>query len=281
MSHQAPATSTVTIVVGRTAKPEAPSPRIRRWLEKLIDRGSRAPGFVRGDIQAAEPERLDDWIVVYEFATRETLDGWLRSPQRMALVARESDFFVGDARQQVLATPSPSTSVTAVASFSVRPGLEAQFAEHYQRLLDIVAPFEGFIRCELLPARPGVQPETHIVFSFASRKTLDRWFESAERRKILADFDALLDGPSTRNVVAGFGGWFEPPVRAPKTWKQAFLVLLALYPTSLLLGWLRGTILPGLPFAPAVLVVNIAGVAVLSWILLPPLTERYKRWLRR
>lgn len=38
-------------------------------------------------------------------------------------------------------------------------------------------------------------------------------------------------------------------------------------------GYVRG--------APAVLIVNIAGVVVLSWILLPPLTQRFKRWLRR
>jgi hypothetical protein len=81
--------------------------------------------------------------------------------------------------------------------------------------------------------------------------------------------------------VAGFAGWFKPPQAGPKVWKRATIILIALYPTSLTLGWIRSLLLPDLPYAPAVLLVNVLGVAVLSWILLPPLNDRYARWLSR
>ncbi|MFT5732194.1 MAG: antibiotic biosynthesis monooxygenase (ABM) superfamily enzyme [Planctomycetota bacterium] len=272
---------TFTVVIGRTASPQATRRRVRRWLERLIERGSRAEGFLRGDIQAAERHRLDDWIVVYEFASAATLAAWLESSQRAELIAYEAELFTGPARQQVIAMASPSTSVTVVSSFPVMPGQEVLFASHYQRLLVVVSDFDGFIRSELIPAELGVQRESIVVFSFANRMALDAWLGAEEREAILADMRPLLTGENTMNVVAGFGGWFNPPNRPPRIWKQASLVLLALYPTSLLLSWLRGLALPGLSFAVAVLMVNIVGVSVLSWILMPPLTQRFNRWLRR
>lgn len=272
---------TFTVVIGRTASPHATKRRIRRWFERLIVRATKAEGFLRGDIQAAEPHRLDDWIVVYEFASAETLAAWLASPQRAELIALEADLFTGAARQQVLAMASPATSVTAVSSFPVRAGEEANFASHYQRLIAVVSGFDGFIRSELIPAVSEVQHESIVVFSFTSRAALDAWLSAEQRNAILADVRPLLTGENTMNVVAGFGGWFNPPNRTPKIWKQAALVLIALYPTSLLLSWLRGVALPGVSFAVAVLVVNIIGVSLLSWILMPPLTQRFNRWLRR
>lgn len=279
-AHQAP-TLTFTVVVGRTAAPQVKSRQIRRWLERLIERGSKAEGFLRGDIQAAEPHRLHDWIVVYEFASAETLAAWLASPERLELIDEGEALFAGSARQQVLAMASPTMSVTAVSSFPVRAGQEAAFASCYRRLSAAVSSFEGFIRSELIPAVSDVQHESIVVFSFTSRPALDVWLRADERNSILAEVRPLLTAENTMNVVAGFGGWFNPPNRAPKIWKQAALVLLALYPTSLLLSWLRGVALPGLSSAVAVLVVNVIGVSLLSWILMPPLTQRFNRWLRR
>ena len=70
--------------------------------------------------------------------------------------------------------------------------------------------------------------------------------------------------------------------RQVKKWKQAAVVLLALYPTVLVLNELFGWLLPeDTPYLLAVLIGNIAGVAILSWILMPRLTGWLDRWLRR
>ena len=84
------------------------------------------------------------------------------------------------------------------------------------------------------------------------------------------------------NVVGGFGGWFSLGPRPVKTWKQAAGVLPALYPTVLVLNELFDWLLPeDVPYLLAVLVGNIAGVTVLSWILMPRLTSWLDGWLRR
>ncbi len=278
---QGAATATVTAVIGHVARPGVSKRQVRRRLERLIDRGARFPGYLRGDIQAPDPRRLDDWVVVVEFMDSATLTGWLTSAARAELLDGEPKLFSGRPRVQVLATPNSATSVTAVASFPVEPGLEEAFEAQYRRLLAAVIGFDGFIRCELIPAEHGIQRDCAVVFSFTSRQALDVWFESDQRSTILADVRPLLTSETTMNIVGGFGGWFNPPNRPPKMWKQACLVLIALYPTSLLLSWLRLAAFPDLPFAAAVLVVNVLGVAVLTWILLPTLTGRFWRWLRR
>jgi len=121
-----------------------------------------------------------------------------------------------------------------------------------------------------------------ITFSFASRGDLDRWLESKERREVLKLVEPFIQGERTMNVVGGFGGWFvarEEP--SPPQWKQATTVLIALYPTTLTLGYLQRTFTPDVPWIPGLFVSNVVGIAILTWVLMPPVTRILGPWLRR
>lgn len=83
-------------------------------------------------------------------------------------------------------------------------------------------------------------------------------------------------------MVGSFGGWFGRPGEASvKRWKQAAVVLLALFPTSLALTALRQWWFPDMPMVGAVLFGNALGVAVLSSLLMPWLTNLLDGWLHR
>jgi antibiotic biosynthesis monooxygenase (ABM) superfamily enzyme len=119
----------------------------------------------------------------------------------------------------------------------------------------------------------GVQEDAVNVVAFIARRHLDAWLASQRRRALLAEIEPHLAQDRVTNVVGGFGGWF--PGEGPhevRRWKQAALVLLALYPTALL---------PDLSLVPAVFLANAAGVAILSWLLMPWLTRTLDGWLRR
>jgi antibiotic biosynthesis monooxygenase (ABM) superfamily enzyme len=127
-----------------------------------------------------------------------------------------------------------------------------------------------------------VQDDTVVVFSFDTREHLDAWLESDDRRRILDEIDELTEGSRTLNVVGGFGGWFGRPGMADvKRWKQASIVLLALYPTTLVLTRVRLWLLPDVHWVLAALIGNVLGVIILSWVLMPELTRRLAAWLRR
>ena len=92
---------------------------------------------------------------------------------------------------------------------------------------------------------------------------LDRWLDSDERRSWLTRIAPLIEGDRRMNVVGGFAGWFPATsdAQTPLRWKQAAAVLLALFPTSLVLTVLRQTLLPNLSLVPSVLLTNVLGVA--------------------
>lgn len=272
-----------TVVVARRPRP-GHEREFERWLRRLTVAADKAHGHRGATIQPPDEQHPDEWVVVYQFADRHDLDAWIDSPERRSLMAEGNDLIEGDAREQVVAMAPESVGepVTAVASFRLRPGTHNQFAALFDRLVARMEDFPGYLRCELFEPVDGVQDDSVVVFAFSSRPLLDEWLRSDARRTVLADIDELLDGDRTVNVVGGFGGWFDATGAAPvKRWKQASVVLLALFPTALVLTVLRREFLPDLSMVPSVLLSNIVGVAILSWGLMPVLTRLLGPWLQR
>lgn len=253
-----------------------------RWLREITAVATQMPGHLGSDLQPPGPEHPDEWVIVYQFASQAELERWLKSPRRSELLAEGAELTRGEARIQRVAVGAGTNPVTAVASFEVQPGQWEEFERDYEALIDTIQTFGGFLRAELFPPVEGVQDETVIVFSFQTREQLDAWLSSDARRQGLARLDEHISGGRQVNVLGGFGGWFDSGRREVKKWKQAAVVLLALYPTVLVLNELFGSLLPdATPYVLEVLIGNIAGVAVLSWVLMPRLTTWLDRWLRR
>jgi uncharacterized protein len=271
---------TPTVIVARTAAPGRER-QFQRWLKRLVDAASEAPGYVAADIQEPNALHPDEWVVVYRFRDADRLTAWLDSAERAALMAEGADLSIGDAREQVVALVREREPVTAVSSVRVRPGEEDAYRRLHQQVLERLQTFEGFLHSDLYEPVEGVQDDTVVVFAFDTREHLDRWLRSDQRREILEEMDQLVESGRTVNVVGGFAGWFGADGSEVKRWKQAGVVLLALFPTALGLTVLREALLPGLPLVPAVFVTNVAGVAILSWVLMPLLTRRLDGWLRR
>ena len=280
---------TATVVVARTER-AGRHDEAERWLDDLLAEARRAPGYLGGEIQPPGLEHPDEWVVVYEFESGAALTAWLGSDGRAAFRASEQTCFDGPAREQIIATAAQSRTVTGVSSFPLRQAtdpIEAQrvsvdFHRAYDQLVGVLRRFDGFLSCELFEPEPGAQDDAIVVFSFASRRQLDRWLESPERVEALGRMRALLDAQPTVNVVGGFAGWFSPaPDRPTPVWKQATLVLAALYPVALVIGMIRDAVAPDLPGPLATFIGNAGGVVILSWFVMPPLTRRFRGWLSR
>ena len=93
-----------------------------------------------------------------------------------------------------------------MASAHVRPGHGAEYRHLQRELLQTMRGFPGFLRGELFEPVEGLQEETVAVYSFMSRRDLDRWLTSAERRALLEQMAPLIDGDVTVSVVGGFAG---------------------------------------------------------------------------
>ena len=111
---------------------------------------------------------------------------------------------------------------------------------------------------------------------------LRSWLGSDERRQLLSRLDPHIEGTYTTNVLGGFAGWFTfDKSTEPPRWKQALVVLIALFPIALLIAFVRTRLWPDAPMVPAVFIGNVIGISVLTWFVMPPLTRRLSRWLSR
>jgi uncharacterized protein len=271
-----------TVVVSRRVRPGRERD-FERWVARLLAAAARAPGHLDAHHEPPDATHPDDWVVVYRFADADLLDRWLDSPERRSLIDDGADLIDGSAREQVVAFADDADPVTAVASVRVRPGHEEDYRQIQLELLAQMSRFPGFRRNEVFTPVPGVQDDHVVVFTFDTRAHLDAWLDAPERHEILARAAAHVVGDRTVNVLGGFAGWFAPAGTAPgvKRWKQACTVLLALFPTSLVITVVRDALVPDLAMVPAVFVGNAIGVAALSWLLMPTLTRWLDPWLRR
>lgn len=271
-----------TIIVARRVKPGLER-EFEQWNARIRSLAESFPGHLGSEAQPPDEAHPDEWMIVYRFATPQQLDTWMSSTERQTLLEEGDRLLDGPVREQRLVQSGPGPgAVTAVMSQRVRPDAWEDFRRAHSEITLVMRDFDGFLSCELAEPVPGVQDDHVVVFAFDSRANLDRWLESEERQRVLRLIEPLIEGERTLNVVGGFAGWFRADEgREPRRWKQGVTVLIALYPTTLLLGWLQRTFLPDVPWVPALFASNVLGIAILTWLLMPAVTRLLARWLQR
>ena len=274
--------SSPTVIVSRRVSKENED-AFGMWVTRLITAAYRSDGYVSAGVQRPDPTHPDEWLVVYRFEDGRSLDAWLSSPARQQLVAEGANLIEGEAIEQVVAGVPANDEVRVVSSYRLREGLQSEHLLFHQRVLDVVQRFPGFVDREILDAVDGVQSETVVMLTFDSRENLVGWMESSERRTALAELDNLTIGRMTTSIVGGFAGWFptDGEVAPTPKWKQAIVVLLALYPTVIFTSHLGNRFWPDLNLYAAIFVGNVISIAILTWILMPVLTYRLRSWLNR
>ena len=272
--------STPTVIVSRTVRPGRER-EFEAWLDRLLDEARDAPGFVGLERQPPSDEQPNEWVVIYRFVDAESLRSWVGSAERAALMNEGVDLCDGPAREQVVVLQRDVDPVTAVISVRVPERHRHMYLERYHEIDAAMTRAPGFIRTEMFEPVEGVQDETVVVFTFDGRDHLDAWMASSERAEILQRMEPFIEGSHTVNVMGGFGGWFDlDEGTEPKRWKQAAVVLLALYPTVMAITLVKNWLLPGVWLPLDILGGNIIGVAILTWVLMPVLTRLLDRWLR-
>lgn len=273
-----------TVILARRVIPGREAD-FQAWHDQLRTASAAYPGYVNSELQPPDAAHPDEWVTVYSFASPAELDTWLASPERRELIAGAAHLIEAIVREQRIASlrtaPEP---LTVVFSQRIASDSHAEFLSLYDDVADRLSKFPGFLGSDLFPPVGDVQEEFVIVASFASRPDLDRWLESDARRAWVESAETLIEGDRTMNVVGGFGGWFPsagPGPQGPKRWKQAVVVLLALFPTALVITLIRIEIAPDMNVVAAVFVGNVIGVAALSFVLMPILTGWLKPWLER
>lgn len=244
------------------------------------------PGFSGRELIGPVPGLQDDWISIFRFDSNENLQRWLHLPERAPLIDELESFLTGPIQYQIVADDTASSkTATTVFSHRVRPGMENLFHDWKRRIIEARGRFPGLLDSEMFPPVPGVQEDWIDIVRFDSSQHLHDWLRSDERRELIEESKAFTDKLEVRPLATGLENWFRlngkigvettpiPP------WKQASLVLLALFPiaviTHALLQPLRGHLSPPL----IVLIGNIVGVSALTWLAMPRVSRAMAFWL--
>lgn len=272
--------SSPTVLVARRVVPGREA-EFASWMTRLTDAAQSSPGHVAVDVQRPDSAHPNEWIVVYRFIDADSLEGWLESEVRARLVAEGVDLVDGEPRVQTFATAALDPGVRMVTSYLLKDGGLAVHREVHADALRALADYAGFREREILEAVPDVQPETVVILTFDEEASLRAWLESDTRARLLGRLEAYIEGTYTTSVLGGFAGWFVfNSASEPKRWKQAAVVFLALFPTVLILTWIRTLLWPDAPIVLATFVGTVAGITILTWVLMPPLTRRLAGWLQ-
>jgi antibiotic biosynthesis monooxygenase (ABM) superfamily enzyme len=253
----------------------------KRWQEQVNRAVRDFDGFEGTELYPPDSGEDNQWVVVFRFSDVDRLRAWLESGTRRELLREGRQLFEEEPSQEVLSGGQPAQkAVTAVVSHDVRPGRERDFVCWQDKILKTQETCRGFMGSELFAPVEGIQDRWVVVFRFDTREHLDEWLNSDARGKLLEEGREYFADYDVRQIASAFSGWFRfgegEQAGVPPDWKQAMSVLLALYPTVMVLNLTVGRALTdaGVPGIPGLFISNVLSVSILTWILMPLVVNR-------
>ena len=256
------------------------------WLTELNKTIATLPGYVSAVVIPPVPPLQSDWVMVQRFQSLKQLGVWLDSDARRSLLAKSTSLLVDEGTTNVIegasTDASPQDMVTEIITVSVKPGMEDAYREWVDRIRQMEARFPGYKGLQLQPPIPGLQDDWVSLLRFDTSEHLNAWLESEARRVALREVEPFID-QREQQVATAFSGWFtfgDAPGQVPPNWKQAMVVLLALFPVVMIELLYLSPLLQSLNLSVATFIGNLLSVAALTWALVPWANRAFGWWLR-
>ena len=196
-----------------------------------------------------------------------------------------------------IATPNSDTDhqgATAIISHRIKPEYHALYGG-----LDKVAlsarTFTGFIdRHVIVPITVKTKTFT-VILRYDNAEHLQAWFQSAQRRELIAEVKPYLISNDDYHVQSGPEFLFQQqpvstpnlvqvtPPKPPKSWKQFLLTWSAIFPLVVMIFWLYELVTSAVNIHPqpllAKLIITGLVVFMMVYVVMPRYTKLVKNWL--
>jgi antibiotic biosynthesis monooxygenase (ABM) superfamily enzyme len=272
----------VTGIVWRRVTPGKEA-RAEAGKREIMLLARQAEGFLGSEIFPPISGVQDGYVVLYRFSRGIHLRAWLGCARRQELLAQIAgllvepavEFFFTHGRQQ-------AGTASSVFAYRIRPDKEAEFREWRRRILEEVRTWKGYLGTESFDTLDGSRPEFIVVVRFDNRANLDAWLHSKVRRTFMAEVRGLVDHVELRRIGSGFEGWFDTSENAapPARWRQAMVILSALFPVIMAMRHLLSQLFVMLPLPVAFLILLSLDMAFLTYAVMPWYSRRMDFWLR-
>jgi antibiotic biosynthesis monooxygenase (ABM) superfamily enzyme len=177
--------------------------------------------------------------------------------------------------------PDSGGPVKVVIERLPRQGAEERLRVWAERFVAEASRARGHEGGSVLSRRGG--PHL-ILLRFASASALEAWQRSPVYESLLRDAEAVSTAGDESQVQSGLETWFTLPDRPmpmnpPPKWKMALVTWLALLPMVIALSFILAPL--ELPFLLNALVSTAIPVVMLTWVIMPRVTQALYDWLYR
>jgi len=181
--------------------------------------------------------------------------------------------------------PGDEGPVTVSISRRVRPGQEAAYETWVHGIIDAASGFPGHQGVNVL--RPSGQTDGQyvLIYRYDTWANCENWEQSQTRAAWVAKLSDIVEGEAQTRRVTGLEFWFDLPqvpvsAKAPQ-YKMAIVligvVFALVYPLQISIGPLLGA----LPHPLQTLVIAVIQVLLMTYLVMPRVTQFLKGWLFR
>jgi hypothetical protein len=183
----------------------------------------------------------------------------------------------------VVGTDEDIHQVTAIISHLIRTGREQGYEEWLHGITTAAHQFQGHLGVNVIrPCNPA-HPEYVAIVRFDHYNNLKTWLESSVRQEWLERLQPLIEKPETIQTLTGLETWFtfpnKPMQAPPPRYKMAIVTWLGVFFALSILNRLLVPLLAGLPVLLRTLLVTGLTVALLTYVIMPRLTQLFRKWL--
>ena len=174
--------------------------------------------------------------------------------------------------------------VTVAIIRKVKAGREQEFESALHDFVSQSVNLQGQLGVHILrPPLGSGSREYGILRKFNSAQERDEFYQSTIFQEWKERVAALVEGEPRYEQLSGLETWFTLPgqhsIVPPPRWKMAMVTLAGVYPVSLLIGFFLSPFLKPVPLPLNSLLVSAIIVVLLTWVIMPRLTQRLKPWL--
>ena len=173
-------------------------------------------------------------------------------------------------------------AVTVVVRRRVKPGCGPAYEALLTRLTDGAKERPGYLGAEF--HRPSAVGGDYVsVFRFDSLAHLDAFERSDLRTRFLAEVAPLSNSDAVWERMTGLEFWFDPPkgtvVAQPSPHRMAIVLVAVVFTLVLAINLSIGPLMAGWPLPLRLLITVTIQVALMTYVIMPPLTRALAPWI--
>src|SRR6266851_74092 len=250
----------------------------------ITDAARRFPGFIGTEVLGPVAGLQEEWVAIFRLESNQAMKRWLDSSERAELAARIETYLAEPSHMLLLASDDHSEPpVAMVFTHKVSKERVQDYLDWRRKAIAAQAKHPGYLATEFFQPH-GSQDEWVDIVRYDSVAHLNEWVESKDRQELLKQLDSIVESMHSHRVT-GLEGWFainrghDSDAPPPPSWKQALAVLVALYPTVMILGFLTNPLMQSLSLPVQMLIGNLLSIIVLTWVVMPFVTRVLGFWL--